>query len=476
MQKPQYIDIGKLYEDFLIAYTRVSSAQQDIQKQITYAKAYIDNLNIEEDKVIWLKDDDISANKLKMEDRPGLVELRLLIKQKKAKTIIVYSRDRLARNFYEYVALVKEFYHYGVNVIFTAQMQPPFSKHLSIEALYGIFAQTEGRNISSRRSDTNKQFPSRLFGYKKVGNKKNTHYLLDNNVQNELKSFFLAISKVENAEELFSVFMNYKRILKGKQYQDLLRYLENPFYSGHMETMYGYEKLQHIEPLITLEDFLANQSILKKLKNEIYLAITNASNHGIITPYCNICKKEMPFRTAELGQSGYYVCRKKHKEIKISVESYTELISDHLRMVLQSLSPEKLKIDVFAYLKDLEIETNHKTVVLNRLLKNVHMEMTENYPSKAKSKMDSLIQKSRNIKQEIKDLHINILKIEEARNGINELVQTIKNNLPNEIQGYDLYYLCNLFYSKIEISELSLIYHVTFARYFESENCYEHQT
>ena len=169
---PQYIDLGKIYEDFVIAYTRVSSAQQDIQKQITYAEAYINNHNIDKEKVIWLKDYDVSANKLKMEERPGLMELRLLIKEKKVKTILVYSRDRLARNFYEYVALVKEFYNYGVNVIFTSQMQPPFSKNLSIEALYGIFAQTEGRSISGRRSDTNKQFPSNIFGFKKIGNKK----------------------------------------------------------------------------------------------------------------------------------------------------------------------------------------------------------------------------------------------------------------------------------------------------------------
>ena len=54
MQIPQYIDLGKIYEDYVIAYTRVSSADQDIKKQITLAEAYINYHNIDEEKVIWL--------------------------------------------------------------------------------------------------------------------------------------------------------------------------------------------------------------------------------------------------------------------------------------------------------------------------------------------------------------------------------------------------------------------------------------
>lgn len=476
MQIPQYIDLGKIYEDFVIAYTRVSSAGQDIQKQITHAEAYINNHNIDEEKVIWLKDDDVSANKLKMEERQGLMELRLLIKEKKVKTIIVYSRDRLARNFYEYVALVKEFYHYGVNVIYTGVSQPLFSKNLSIEALYGIFAQTEGRNISGRRTDTNKQFPSNIFGYKKTGTKKNTKYILDEKLQYDLKSFLLEIGKVNNTDDLFAIFMMFKKIFKGKSYRDLLRYLQNPFYSGHMETLYGYEKLRHVEPLITLEDFLANQSVLKKMKDEIYLAITTANAHGVIVPHCSICKREMTFRSSELGQSGYYVCNKKHKKVKISVDLFNKLIAEHLKKILSGFSSEKMKKDVFAFLKRLEADLEHKMVVLNRKLNHVHKDLTEKYDFKNSSSLKKLIQESRSIKQELKDLHINLLKIEEARNGINEHIQIIKDNLASEIQGYDLYFLCSLFYSKIEVSESSsLIYHVTFGRYFESEGYHELQ-
>ncbi|MBK3496989.1 recombinase family protein [Viridibacillus sp. YIM B01967] len=241
--KKQYIDFINLYDEFTIVYSRVSSAQQDIQKQILLAEAYINNQKIDPENVIWLKDDDVSANKLSMEDQLELQQLRMLIKQKKSKTILVYSSDRLARNFYEYVALVKEFYEYGVNVIFTSSKQPPFSSKLAIESLYGIFAQVEGQNISTRRTDTNNQFPSNILGFKRVGKRRDTKYIPDDKIQNELKRFFNSITKVKNADDLFDVFIHYKKLLKNKRFDDLLRYLNNPFYCGHMKTTYGYERL-----------------------------------------------------------------------------------------------------------------------------------------------------------------------------------------------------------------------------------------
>ncbi|MEK4750437.1 recombinase family protein [Niallia sp. FSL W8-0177] len=467
MEIPQYIDSKKLYDEFVIVYSRVSSAQQDIQKQILLAEAYVNNHNYKKESVIWLKDNDVSANKLSMDERPALQELRILLKQGLIKTIIVYSRDRLARNFYEYVSLVKEFYQYDANVIFTSTKQPPFSKKLSIEALYGIFAQTEGQSISGRRSDTNKQYPSNIFGYKKLGRKKDTKYVPDDNIQKELKTFLLSVKKVDNAESLFAILLTYKKILKNKKYDDLLRYLQNPFYSGHMETLYGYEQLRHVEPIISLDDFQNNQLKLKKLKNEIFDAITLASSHGIIIPHCSICKKEMTFRTSELGKSSYYVCKKKHQEFMIPVNVYNDLISNHLNEVVGSISIEKLKGDLLAYLRHLQTEQQQNLIVINRKLHKIHKEMTENYSAQSNAKLDKLVQSSRRIKENIKEIHIIIIKIEEARKGINDHIRMIKVNMIVEMQGFDLYYLCHLFFSKIEVSNNSLIYHVTFGRYFE---------
>lgn len=475
LQIPQYFDSKSLYDDYIIVYGRVSSARQDLQKQFLLAEAYINNQNIDHNKVIWLKDHDVSANKLSIEERPALQKLRMLIKEKKSKTIIVSSRDRLARNFYEYVALVKEFYEYGVNVIFTASKQPPFSNKLSIEALYGIFAQTEGKNISTRRSDTNIQFPSKIFGYKRLGERKDAKYIPDDKVQYELKSFFLAITKVKNADHLFSVFMNYKKLLKNKKFEDLLRYLKNPFYSAHMKTIYGYEKLNHVEVIISLDEFITIQDILEKLKDDIYNAITRSSSHGVIVPFCSICQKPMNFRSARLGESSYYICKKKHNEIKITVNDYNNLIASHLRFIIHSFSHEKLKKDLFIYLYRTQKDFENRITTLNRQLDKLHKEITLKYLHLSEAKLKHLVQLSREYKQTIKDSYLVLTKIEEARKELNDHIQLIKEKLVQEIQGYDLYYLCQLFYSKIEISDKWIGYHVTFGDYFEGEGLDEYR-
>lgn len=473
--KKQYIDYGNLHDDYIIVYSRVSSGGQDIQKQIPLAKAYINNHNIDPEKVIWLKDDDVSANKLSMEYRPELQQLRMLIKQKKSKTILVSSRDRLARNFYEYVALVKEFYEYEVNVIFTSSKQPPFSKKLAIESLYGIFAQVEGQNISTRRTDTNNQFPSNIFGFQRVGKKRDTKFIPNSRIKNELQSFFLAVTEVESADDLFNIFISYKKLFKNKRFDDLLRYLKNPFYCGHIKTAYGYERLRHVEPIISLDDFITIQDVLEKLKDELYNAITTATSHGMIIPHCAVCKKTMRFRLAELGKSSYYVCKNKHVEIKINVNDYNSLISQHFKNIIQSFSHEKLKKDVFAFLHKMQSDLKNQITSLDRQLNALHKEITLGYLKLSGSKLESLVELSRAYKQKMRDSNQDRIKIDEARKNLNAQIKLIKETLMQELQSYNLYYLCQLFFSKIEVSNEFIIYHVTFGNYFESEGYDDHR-
>lgn len=75
----------------------------------------------------------------------------------------------------------------------------------------------------------------------------------------------------------------------------------------------------------------------------------------------------------------------------------------------------------------------------------------------------------------MRDFALDLIKIEEARKDLNEHIQLIKETLIQELQSYNLYYLCQLFFSKIEISNEFIIYHVTFGAYFESEGYDEHR-
>lgn len=98
-----------------------------------------------------------------MKDRPKLMELLRLIQEGKVKKVIAYKRDRLARNFYEFVDITRMFIKYNVEVIYTASIEPPFRNKLALEAFYEMFGQMEGENIRTRTNEARKHYPSNLF-------------------------------------------------------------------------------------------------------------------------------------------------------------------------------------------------------------------------------------------------------------------------------------------------------------------------
>ena len=76
-----YIDMVKLYSKIIALYCRVSTAGQDISKQITLAEVYLTQNKIPVDSVIQFIDHNVSANKRTFLNRP---ELQKLLKQIKA--------------------------------------------------------------------------------------------------------------------------------------------------------------------------------------------------------------------------------------------------------------------------------------------------------------------------------------------------------------------------------------------------------
>jgi site-specific DNA recombinase len=80
-----------------------------------------------------------------------------------------------------------------------------------------------------------KQFPSAIFGYHRGGKRKDVKYIPNPKVVNDLKSFFYEVTEVIKADDLFNILMKYKKTLKNKKYEELLKYLENLFLCGTYE-------------------------------------------------------------------------------------------------------------------------------------------------------------------------------------------------------------------------------------------------
>ncbi|MBK3497235.1 recombinase family protein, partial [Viridibacillus sp. YIM B01967] len=315
-----YADLKVLSNAAIGVYCRVSTSGQNIGQQEQLAEGYFSKNQINTNNVQYFLDDNISANKLAFEKRPELNRLISEIQKGKIKTVLVQNRDRLARNFYEYIDLVKIFYKYDVYVIFTDSGHPSFSKSLSVESLYGIFAQSEGRNIADRTSLVALQYPNSLMGFNVIGKGDKKNYTPKLEMERDIKSLFYSVGNVNSAEELIEQLMRFKKVTTNNL--KLLACLKNPFYAGHMKLQEQYVRLPHVEPIILLDDYLKVQECLLKFEQEIQDSIANSNGRGVLQPICSSCKTVMTFRSNNIGAHGYYVCVKNHSRIFIEASRY----------------------------------------------------------------------------------------------------------------------------------------------------------
>ncbi len=251
-------NISKLTKKKIANYKRTSSGGQDLELQISTNAEIIKEYA--KDDVIEFTDFDVSATKLTMDDRPALSRMLKLMKQGEIDTVIVYERDRLARNVYEYIAIAQVFYQHQIEVIYTASDAQPFHSDIFVETWFGLSAQFEGERIKTRLSDARKRNPPQLLGYKKKMKTINEHekkryYEINPNVKQDIYCLFKDFSEVKSYKEIFEIVMKYQRILNRSNTR-IIDILQTPFYAAHyIHTDGSYKPLHHVEPIIDLTLF-----------------------------------------------------------------------------------------------------------------------------------------------------------------------------------------------------------------------------
>lgn len=154
-----------MLQKLTVVYCRVSSGSQDLREQIDAAMKFLKSRNIHDKDVLFLQDFNVSATKNDIANRPAFNRLIQLIREDKVGTIILYSRDRAYRDFYEAAYFNELIIQHDVEVIYTATGAIPFLKNSRLESIYGIFAQQEGENIRRRIADAVKRYPGKIIGY-----------------------------------------------------------------------------------------------------------------------------------------------------------------------------------------------------------------------------------------------------------------------------------------------------------------------
>ena len=229
-------------------YARVSTSGQNIETQIQMAKEKLKKNKISDSEVIYYIDNDVSAYKLIVKKRPQFMKLLDDIRFGKISYLIVQARDRLARNFYEHIEIVRCLYKYGVEVEFTDLSQPPFSTDLLTESLHGMLAQNEAMNINSKTKAARDRFPNSKFGFNVFGTKKDKKYEPKTELSKHIQRLYVNVSKLNDAEGLLTLMIeNKKQLANPKKFFDCLT---NPFYAGQVFLEGTYSPLPHVEPIV----------------------------------------------------------------------------------------------------------------------------------------------------------------------------------------------------------------------------------
>jgi site-specific DNA recombinase len=132
-------------------YTRVSSTQQKeeetIDSQVDVLINYANQNNFEVPCEWIFKDEGYSGSTL---DRPGLDELRDLVRENALDIVLVYSPDRLARRYVNQLILEEEFFKYAVKLIYIKGSKNETPEDQLLKHFQGIFAEYERSQILDR--------------------------------------------------------------------------------------------------------------------------------------------------------------------------------------------------------------------------------------------------------------------------------------------------------------------------------------
>jgi len=455
---PNYKNTAEsILKEYLAIYKRTSSGGQDLRLQ-TDSIANSLAFSTHEEEVLTFTDFDVSATKLSMEDRPELMRLTKLIKEKKIKKLFVYERDRLARNVYEYIYLVQLFHEYKIDVIFTATNATPFSEDIFMETWYGLSAQFEGNRISSRLSDARKRNPPSIIGFnKKIIKHKNGFsqriYSPKPGVKDELKDLFEEFSEVQHLDEVFEIIMKFKNLLGRDEFR-ILDILRNPFFAGsYKDNQEQYQRLPNVEPIISLDTYLKVKVKLDEFDMGINQGFTLSTHPALITPYCGKCHKELKFRKGAIGDEGTYKCSSHSKNI-IGVKELHEKITEALKMNLRRIKFDEIRKitlkSVNGNIKRLKHEFDEKY----SKLENMCIQFTQRYKPDDQS---AAIQKSaKRIDKAKEELNETISKLDSLyclKEDINSLIESVTTQMKSDLLEKDYMELAELLIESIQVHE-----------------------
>ena len=333
-----------------VFFRRVSSANQDLETQIEFDRPFREACN--EDKILIIDEDATSANKLRIDQRPKIMEVLELIEADKVDTVYAYDRTRLFRDYYEAQDFCQSCIEHEVKIIFTSTSNGhiPFTGDIFMEGILNLFGDIEGKNIARRTEEARRKYPPTKFGYEKTKDKK---YQKLEETKPIIEEFFEEIQQINSLETLTPFLKKYRQAFgKGRTNENLLRMATDPFYAGY--DLHGGEfHLPHVDPFLSKESFLHIQEQLVPLIEAYELHTTDIRSLHTDLPKCGYCHKTLKPKLTADRSVAILSCSSGHKRIHYKTQEINAAVTETIEQVLNQFDADKLISDSNAKMKEI---------------------------------------------------------------------------------------------------------------------------
>lgn len=329
---------------------RVSGANQDLETQIEFDRPFREKCNKE--NIFIVDEDATSANKLRIHQRPKLMEILELIKADKVDTIYAYDRTRLFRDYYEAQAFCKACVDHEVNIVFTSVSNGhlPFTNDIFIESILNLFGDIEGKNIARRTEEARRKYPSKKFGYQKTSDKK---YKKIEETKTIIEEFFIEVQQVNTMEELILFLEKYRMSFNKKRTdENLLRMVSDPFYASY-DLVGGKYQLPHVDPFLSIDNFLEIQEKIAPIIKNYEEHILGIQSLLINLPKCGYCLKPLKPKLTKDRCIAFLSCSSGHPKVYYEIQLLNEAIKHTIELVLNQLDANNLLEDSLRKIKQI---------------------------------------------------------------------------------------------------------------------------
>lgn len=440
-----------------VSYYRTSTNSQDEEMQIAAAHSLMQQMGLS--NVLELNEHGVSANTVPLRQRQKLNILLNLIKEGRVNHLLVFARDRLARDPYEYNEIQKTIRKHGVKIIFTMENAVPFQEDEGMELLLSVFARYEGQQIRQRTYETSKQFPPRIFGYHKMVENGTKRYVVDESKESDIVRMFRECSEICSPEDFAFFLVKYQKLFKRHPLQ-ILNMLQNPFYSAHLKHGNQYLQLDHVEPMITFDLFNKAEKVVLLYKRAISEALLKQQ---FLLPKCAICNSTMKIIGRNLIDPGSFVCSNNHTRVAISVDELEEEARNVIDSFIASISVKSIEVltkkSLNKLLSQLETELKkQRTVISNAYIQTcLKYSPTDDGPS-----LTNQIQHLEEMEKKHSEYLVKRNRIQIALQETQQLVDLLHKSSKETLGSIDFQQLIKLLFESVRVSNDSLIFSLYF--------------